>query len=107
MLNLLISLVFLCLFSFSKGNASPLLFSVQVFSGTDEIESLEKSAFLMEKGYESFYRKAKVKGKDYFRVYIGVFLTKEEAELEMKRFQSEFPKVEPPLVMQISKGKKK
>jgi cell division protein FtsN len=59
-------------------------FTVQVAAYTSEKEAQTMSASLKEKGFSAFYVAAKVKGTTYYRVSVGLFSTKNEANAYKK-----------------------
>jgi cell division septation protein DedD len=59
-------------------------FTVQVAAYTTEKEAQTMSASLKEKGFSAFYVAAKVKGTTYYRVSVGLFSTKNEADAYKK-----------------------
>lgn len=54
-------------------------FTVQVASYAEEREAQARAAELKGQGYESFYVRANVKGKIWYRVSVGLFSTQREA----------------------------
>lgn len=65
-------------------------FTLQVGAFPDRTQALKISADLEQKGYESWIQRGKSKDKDIFRVRIGKFPTRHEAE----RFKQQFDKKE-------------
>lgn len=65
-------------------------FTLQVGAFPDRNQALKMAAELEKKGYESWIQRAKSKDKDIFRVRIGKFATKADAE----KFKQQFDKKE-------------
>ncbi len=65
-------------------------FTLQVGAFPDRSQALKTAAELEKKGYESWIQRAKSKEKDIFRVRIGKFATKADAE----KFKQQFDKKE-------------
>ncbi|MCX7957937.1 MAG: SPOR domain-containing protein [Deltaproteobacteria bacterium] len=65
-------------------------FTLQVGAFPDRSQALKTAAELEKKGYESWIQRAKSKDKDIFRVRIGKFATKQDAE----KFKQQFDKKE-------------
>ncbi|MGB9600158.1 MAG: SPOR domain-containing protein [Myxococcota bacterium] len=65
-------------------------FTLQVGAFPDRSQALKIAAELEKKGYESWIQRAKSKDKDIFRVRIGKFATKQDAE----KFKQQFDKKE-------------
>jgi cell division septation protein DedD len=65
-------------------------FTLQVGAFPDRSQALKIAAELEKKGYDSWIQRAKSKDKDIFRVRVGKFATKQDAE----KFKQQFDKKE-------------
>ncbi|MCX7944963.1 MAG: SPOR domain-containing protein [Deltaproteobacteria bacterium] len=65
-------------------------FTLQVGAFPDRSQALKIAAELEKRGYESWIQRARSKDKDIFRVRVGKFATKQEAE----KFKQQFDKKE-------------
>ncbi len=65
-------------------------FTLQVGAFPDRFQALKIAAELEKKGYDSWIQRGKSKNKDIFRVRIGKFSTKQDAE----KFKQQFDKKE-------------
>lgn len=75
-------------------------FTVQIAAYETEDEARKKSNELKEKGYSAFYIPAQVKGRNWYRVSVGLFATEDEA----KKYREDFrvkTKVETTLIQKI------
>lgn len=75
-------------------------FTVQIGSFASKVEAEKRSTELSDKGYKAFVIPAKINGKSWFRVSVGLFATEKEA----KDYKSEFMakgKVENAIVQKI------
>lgn len=75
-------------------------FTVQIGSFASKLEAEKRSSELTDKGYKAFVIPAKIGGKNWFRVSVGLFATEKEA----KDYKTEFMakgKIENAIVQKI------
>ena len=84
-----------------KLNPSMGKYTIQLASYTDKNEAQSHAEKLKGKGYSAFYISAKVRGKDWYRVSVGLFEDSKKANLFRKDFVGK-TKLEAAIVQKIT-----
>jgi septal ring-binding cell division protein DamX len=76
-------------------------YTIQIASYPDESEAQKLAASLKSKKLEAFYVPAKVKGKTFYRVNIGLYSSSKEAKTDVEKV-SKLTNVSTPLIQKIA-----